>query len=222
MWCSFLTPSRGRPESLRRSIASLLDNAYDPMCFEVLVYVDLDDPHFHAYHDQLSDLGISKQITLIAGEPLGYARLHECIAYGLVPHARGQWLWLWNDDAEMTTPKWDVRLRRHPINSVLNPDTNHQSHATGLNVFPVVPKAWVDLVGWSRDGATDTWWQFIGNHLNAHRNLDVYVVHDRSDLTGGHDDATRAGNNYNPDTFWCDETQAEIRADALRIAEVFG
>ncbi len=105
---------------------------------------------------------------------------------------------------------------------VLNPDTNHQSHATGLNVFPAVPKVWVDLVGWARNGANDTWWQFIGTMLSAQKNVGVYVTHDRSDLTGGHDDATRAGNNYNPDTFWCDETQAEIRADALRIAEVFG
>lgn len=215
MWCSFLTPSRGRPESLAATVQSLRDNAYDPSCFDVIVYVDWDDPQLPAYRELPG-------IRLFVGEPLGYSRLHECIADGLVPRARGEWLWLWNDDALMTTPKWDVKLRRHPVNVVLNPDTNHQSHATGLNVFPVVPRAWVDLVGWARNGANDTWWQFMGQMLGAQVNLDVYVTHDRSDLTGGHDDATRAGNNYDAATFWCDETQAEIRADALRIAKVFG
>lgn len=219
MWCTFLTPSRGRPESLRTSILSLREHAYDTGCFEVLVYVDRDDPDLDAYRKLDCEL---VNMRLVVGDPLGYARLHECIANGLVPRSRGQWLWLWNDDAVMTTAKWDVRLRRHPLNVVLNPDTNHRSHETQLNVFPVVPKAWVDLVGWSRNGANDTWFQFIGQMLNAQVNLDVYVTHDRSDLTGGHDDATRAGNNYDPATFWCDDTQAEIRADALRIAEVFG
>lgn len=219
MWCTFLTPSRGRPESLRQSIESLRSNAYDTACFEVLAYVDRDDPELDAYRLLDRDL---VNLRLVVGEPRGYARLHECIADGLIPRARGQWLWLWNDDALMTTDRWDVRLRRHPLNVVLNPDTNHDSHASGLNVFPVVPKAWVDLVGWARNGANDTWWQFVGQMLAAQVNLDVFVTHDRSDLTGGHDDETRAGNNYDPDTFWCGETQAEIRADALRIAEVFG
>ncbi len=219
MWCSFLCPSRGRPKSLRKSIDSLWINAYDVECFEVLVYVDDDDP---ALGDYLDEFRHEDRVTVVVGPSLGYSRLHECIANDLVPIATGEWLWLWNDDALMETAKWDIRLRRHPVNGVLNPDTNHRSHETGLNVFPVVPKAWVDLVGWARDGANDTWWQFIGQHLAAQRNLDVHVTHDRSDLTGGHDDDTRAGNNYNPATFWSEETQSDIKADALRIAEVFG
>lgn len=219
MWCSFLTPSRGRPESLAASIRSLVDNAYDPACFEVLVYVDDDDPTRSTYLSQFKN---DPRVRVIIGPHLGYSRLHECIAADLVPRARGQWLWLWNDDALMTTKHWDLKLRKHPVNCVLNPDTNHQSHDTQLNVFPVVPKAWVDLVGWARNGANDTWFQYMGMMLGAQRNLDVYVTHDRSDLTGGHDDDTRAGNNYDPATFYADETQAEIKADALRIAEVFG
>jgi len=158
---------------------------------------------------------------IYVGEPRGYARLHECIAE-LIPSANGTWLWLWNDDALMTTERWDIAIRKYPPNLVLNPDTNHQSHASGLNVFPVIPTAWVELVGWARDGANDTWWQHIGLKLGGQVNLPAFITHDRSDLTGGHDDATRAGNNYNPDTFWSAETQAAIHADALRIAEVFG
>jgi hypothetical protein len=219
MWCTFLCPSRGRPESLRASIDTLYEHAYDDRCFEVLVYLDADDPELDAYRATFRDY---YQVFMLVGPPLGYARLNECIANDLIPRARGEWLWLWNDDALMTTPKWDVQLRRHPINCVLNPDTNHQSHGTGLNVFPAVPRVWVELVGWARNGANDTWWQFVGQMLGAQRNLGVYITHDRSDLTGGHDDATRAGNNYDPDTFWNDATQAEIRDDAMRIAEVFG
>lgn len=217
-WVSFLCPSRGRPESLRRSIESLRSTAYDPECFEVLVYIDDDDPAGDAYFDGFSDLGA----YVFEGPALGYSRLHECIANRLVPYARGQWLWLWNDDAVMQTERWDVKLRKYPVNIIGNPDTNHGSHVTGLNVFPVIPRAWVDLVGWARDGANDTWWQFIGQALGVQRNLPVQVLHDRSDLTGGHDDATRAGNNYDPSGFWSEATQAEIRADAEKIAAVFG
>lgn len=218
-WVTFLCPSRGRPESLRKSVESLRATAFDPGCFDVLVYLD-DDDDLDGYIQgkNPSELGYSTY----TGPRLGYSRLHECIANGLIPRAGGTWLWLWNDDAIMDTEHWDLKLRKHFVNRVLNPDTNHQSHATGLNVFPVIPKAWVDLVGWARNGANDTWWQIIGQLLGSHENLAVHITHDRSDLTGGHDDATRAGNNYDPDTFWCDETQADIRADATRIAEVFG
>ncbi len=225
---TFLCPSRGRPESLRRSIESLRETAYDPECFNVWVYADSDDPCRREYMDDWSTPSMVRQreaqCAVHIGQPRGYSRLHECIAELLdtTGDCCGPWLWLWNDDALMTTERWDIQLRKYPPNLILNPDTNHQSHATGLNVFPVIPTAWVELVGWARDGANDTWWQFIGQKLGGQVNLPVFITHDRSDLTGGHDDATRAGNNYNPDTFWSNETQAAIHADAVRIAEVFG
>ena len=213
---TFLCPTRGRPESFVKSVESLRSTAYDPGCFEVLAYVDRDDPSADVY-TSLDMPGVRVHV----GPSLGYARLHECIA-SIVGASQGVWVWLWNDDAVMDTEHWDLKIRKVPVNQVLCPDTNHQSHATGLNVFPAVPKAWVDLVGWSRDGANDTWWQYIGQLLNAQINVPVHITHDRSDLTGGHQDATRAGNNYDSATFYADATQAGIRADALRIAEVFG
>lgn len=219
---TFLCPSRGRPESLRKSIESLRATAYDPDCFDVLTYIDADDPCLAEYSALAAFPGPGVRLRNIVGPSLGYARLNECISEGLIPVAEGQWLWLWNDDAIMDTERWDIQIRKHPINCVLNPDTNHQSHATGLNVFPAVPKAWVDLVGWARNGANDTWFQYIGQMLRAQVNIPVYITHDRSDLTGGHDDATRAGNNYDSSTFYTAETQAAMRADAERIAEVFG
>lgn len=218
---TFLCPSRGRPESLRKSIESLRAMAYDPECFEVHVYVDNDDACLDEYKDIDSP---NEGVWLYQADPLGYSRLHQTISAGLIAiEPDSPWLWLWNDDALMTTERWDIKLRKYPPNLVLNPDTNHQSHATGLNVFPVVPTAWVELVGWARDGANDTWWQFIAQHLQGGQvDLPVYITHDRNDLTGGHDDDTRAGNNYDPSTFWSDATQAEILADAMRIKEVFG
>lgn len=213
-WVTFLCPSRGRPESLRKSIKSLTENAWDPTCFDVLVYVDDDDP-------RRSDYSHDEHTIIVRGPRVGYARLHECIGDALIPAATGTWLWLWNDDALMQTKHWDLVLHRFPVNMVGNPDTNHQSHANGLNVFPVVPRAWVDLVGWARNGANDTWWQYIGQHLGAQCNIPVRVLHDRSDLTGGHKDDTRAGNDYDSATFYAQETQDDIKADALRIREVF-
>lgn len=207
---SFLCPSRHRPKSLELSVESLRDNATHPDCFEVLVYLDEDDDRYPALEN----------VRYFRGPRLGYARLYECIANGLVPHADGTWLWLWNDDALMKTEKWDVVLRCVAPNMVVNPQTNHNSHETGLNVFPAVPRAWVDLVGWARDGANDTWWQYIGQYTRT-TNLPVYILHDRDDLTGNHHDDVRAGNNYDSATFYASETQEAIAADAATINGVF-
>ena len=148
------------------------------------------------------------------GPRVGYARLNE-VVNKMARAANGRWLFLWNDDVEMATRHWDEALGElAPV--VGNPAHNHGS--PGMCVFPVVPRAWVELVGhFALDGANDTWWQKIGEINGSLRSVPIRVIHDRSDLTGNHDDQTRRENNYNPSTFWSEDTQALIRADAEAI-----
>ena len=213
MLVTFLCPSRGRPISLAKSIASIRDTATDPNCFEVLVFLDSDDPSLQEYRGT-----IHPKATYVIGERVGYSRLHEVIGDALVPLAKGTWFFVWSDDAYMQRPNWDATLSAMPVDCVINPKTNHDGWASGLNVFPIVPNTWVSTAGWARNGANDTWWQVIGDLLGRHHpTQEIEVLHDRSDLTGNHDDATRAGNNYDSNTFFSLDNYARMGFAAGRI-----
>jgi hypothetical protein len=219
---TFLCPSRGRPKSFLRMLESVQTTADDPLLAEMLVYLDDDDSTRNVY-PLIAPSGLSR-LHVVVGPRLGYARLHEVIAQQLVPKARGEWLFLWNDDAVMETKGWDTILAAQDRNSILNPRTNHPGWAQGLNVFPIVPTAWVEHVGWAKHGANDTWWQEIGKMLGRYVQLDaISVLHDRDDLTGGHQDQTRAENDYNyaDNSFYHRETWAQMGFDAGRIFDRF-
>src|SRR4051812_35793729 len=88
---SFVVPSRERPELLRQSIASLGEGD-----FEVIVRIDDDDPLLGGYLDL---------DQVIVGPRHGYGALQNYYDE-LAAQARGDWLFLWNDDALMRTPDW--------------------------------------------------------------------------------------------------------------------
>ena len=208
MLVSFMCPSRGRPESFLRSMESISNRAQDSSCFEVLVWLDNDDETAREY----PRLPYVKYFT---GARVGYARLNEVVNI-LARTACGRWLFLWNDDVVVRTDNWDVVLSGIEPTIVGNPMHNHGS--SGLCVFPIVPRAWVDQIGhFALDGANDTWWQKIGEINGTLRPVPITLFHDRSDLTGNHDDQTRRENNYDPATFWAEDTQALIRVDAEEL-----
>lgn len=201
---TMMCPTRGRPESLRRSIASLLDLADDPKRIEILLWVDDDDETRHL---------IPSGFRVFHGPRVGYARLNECFN-AMSREAGGIWLGLWNDDAFMTTKGWDSILDRLTPNVLANPSSNWGKHDID-STFPIIPRRWVELVGhFSLDGANDTWWQFVATINRTLKPVPIHVHHDRVDLTGGHNDRTSAERNYNPRTFWDPETQRRIAQDA--------
>jgi hypothetical protein len=105
----------------------------------------------------------------------------------LTKRAQGQWMLLWNDDARMLTEHWDARIAESDP-GVLWPAHNGSPY---LNVFPVVHRKVVDLLGhFSLSPHCDSWVQDIAHAVGIHHKVDVEVLHDRFDLTGGHNDET--------------------------------
>lgn len=180
---SVLLPSRGRPEALIESVASLRDNADDPDRVEVLVAVDADDPATRTAALVSSVTGITT-----FEERHGYSGLYHYVNE-LARKAMGDWLFLWNDDARMLTAGWD-RIVHDQAPAVLWP---HSNDIPTCNTFPLWPKAWTDLIGHvSLSPHCDSWIQYLGQTLGLHHRVPIQILHDRADLTGGHDDQTRA------------------------------
>ena len=177
---SVLLPTRGRPELLRQSVGSLFETAMDDAAFEVLYAVDGDD-------EGTLDLMIGPMLRTgtdrvhVAPQRHGYAGLHLYVN-ALVPHTRGRWLLLWNDDAIMQTYGWDTEIAKWPDRYVLDLWSNHEPRTCA---FPCVPRWWVNRLGhFSLNAHNDTWWQEIGERTRRLVRIDVDVYHRRFDLSG--------------------------------------
>lgn len=183
---SVLCPSRGRPESLAASVASLIALASDQAAVEVLVGADPDDPQT-AGRDWTAEWEAGRNIeSWTAPERYGYAQLHLYYNH-LAAMARGEWLLLWNDDAQMLTGDWD-KVISEQAPGVLWPGSNQ-----GQYYFPAWPKAWSDAWGHvSLSPNVDVWLSEVGARLGLASPVPVEILHDRKDITGGHDDQTYA------------------------------
>lgn len=181
---SVVFTSRGRPNSLLRAVDSLIGQAAAPDEIEVIVAVDPDDTRVGDAADCLPP-----QARLWAApERYGYNRLHDYLNQ-LAKMARGTWCQWFNDDMVMQTPGWDLIVRASRP-AVLWPAANHVHHA---NIVPAWPRAWSDAMGHvSPTTHMDTYLQYLGEALGRHDRIPVEVLHDRADVTGGHDDATYA------------------------------
>jgi hypothetical protein len=208
-----LLPSRGRFASLERSINSLLNTAADDREVEIIVGYDADDP---VTGEWAYECGAQ---TLRFEQRHGYHQLHLYFNM-LAETATGDWLLLWNDDATMTTPRWDAVLagfdERQPL--VLSLSSTGYGHA--LCCFPAVSVSLYKRLGHlSLSPHVDTWLQDIGRATGTIRDIPVHVHHDRHDLTGGHDDRTRAESvaGYRSEEFYGEEMQALLRADIEKV-----
>jgi hypothetical protein len=102
---SFLLPTRERVDLCKESLCSLLDRCRSKTSFEVLfAFDDDDDASQKALPAFCDEKGIQYQ-TLVT-KRYGYAKLHAYVNE-LSKIAKGDRLWLWNDDALMETDGWD-------------------------------------------------------------------------------------------------------------------
>lgn len=189
---SVLLPTRGRTEAVLQSVASLVDTADNPFGIEILAAVDPDDMSSR----MALETGSFRTRVWTAPERYGYARLHEYVNH-LAEEADGNWLMLWNDDARMQTDGWDSIVestdRRDSIAEswpklVLWPLVNHDQ---GGNLFPIWPARWFGALGYvSRSPNIDVWISELARRIGVERKIPVSILHDRADITGGHDDQT--------------------------------
>jgi hypothetical protein len=178
---SVLLPTRGRPDSLRFSVESLLERASVPQDIELLLAIDPDD-------DIMREAGpLPAARVWTAPERFGYEGLYRYFNH-LATLATGDWLMLWNDDARMLTSGWDDIIRQQERWGVLASRANHCGDA---NLFPVFPRWWTEVTGHiSLSPNVDVWIQEVGAMLGACSKVPIEVFHDRFDVTGNHDDQT--------------------------------
>jgi hypothetical protein len=227
---SVLLPTRGRPDSVARSLESLILHS-GPNAFEVLLALDPDDPHAEATRRVTESLAVNT-LTLTTTERYGYHQLHRYFN-ALAERARGDWMLLWNDDATMTTDGWNTAIEALAP-EVIVADCWAPPHSPWLITFPAVRRWAVKLVGAfsAHTCHCDTYWEMIGRAVPGGTvQVEAATVHhDRHDLTGGHHDATwqegAAGPGYRREHFYSEPVQALIRADIEKVraahAERFG
>lgn len=104
---SILLPTRGRPDSLRRAVWSAADHADNPKLLEFILRVDEDDAETLKVAEELQSC---LQVNLIVGaRGAGYGEFHRLVNACAV-QAKGDWLLLYNDDAELVTDHFDTML----------------------------------------------------------------------------------------------------------------
>ena len=186
---SLLLATRKRPEMLKRSLFSLIDNATDPSRIEMMLGFDDDDQETveWAQENILPELDArGVEYVIMSFERLGYIRLNEYYNE-LALNADGDWLLFWGDDAIMETQGWDDRILDHDGQFHVLRVKTHNEHP--LAIFPIVPKEWVELFGYfSPHSLNDNWISQVAYMANRLENIEVTVTHDRFDLTGNNND----------------------------------
>lgn len=171
---SLLVPTRARPDSLHRFVASALEMANAPEAVEVVAYIDRDDdsydgripPHTKALHGPrcvLSDTW------------------NRCFAY-----AQGDIVAACGDDVVFRSPGWDTAVlaafARIPdrIAYVHGRDGHHDSDF-GPHGF--LHRRWVDVLGyvvppWYTADYSDTWVNDVSDAIRRRVYLpDVFMEH---------------------------------------------
>jgi len=206
---SVLLPTRGRTGgALQASLKSLLENAEDPSRIEIMLGIDEDDQDSIEWVNNeasnfIQPYGAACKAKVF--KPLGYTKLNVYV--NLLAHqSTGAWLFLWNDDALMQTEGWDSVVRSYDGQfKCLAPKDNHDHP---FAIFPLIPADWFVLCdAWSINAQNDTWVSVIARMNGIFERIDIEILHDRADMTGGNDDETFAnrqymeGNPQNPEDF---------------------
>jgi hypothetical protein len=188
---AILLATRGRQEPLMRSLESLVNLAHDVKRMQFMLAFDRDDAVGIDYFVKtvqpwMNQQGLQYHAEVF--EPMGYINLHK---YNNAMDARtnSDWLVIWNDDAVMQTQDWDSIIASHTGQFQLLAFHTHRDHP--YSIFPIVPRAWFDLLGYISPHPTqDGWVSQQAYMLDIWQRIEVDVLHDRYDLTGNNADET--------------------------------
>lgn len=186
-----LLPTRGRGGALEKSVQSLIELASEPNRLQILFGFDRDDPvgqdHFFTTVKPWLDQKRVNYLALLF-DPMGYIRLNEYVN-ALALKSSAHWMVFWNDDAVMQTAGWDREIMQWQGQFRLLAFHTHRDHP--YSIFPIVPRAWLDLLGYlSPHQISDAWLSQQAYMLDIWQRIPVHVLHDRHDLTGNNHDAT--------------------------------
>lgn len=187
-----LLPTRGRTTALKLSVVSLFNRTLDTDSVQLILGFDNDDEVGLSFFNKeiqpwLEQKGV--EYTVMLFEPLGYEGLNQYYN-GLGSQASADWLFVWNDDAVMETTGWDKIITDHTGEFKLLKVHTHGEHP--YSIFPIYPKEWYDLFKFlSRHQMVDAELSQIGYLLDLVEIVEIYVTHDRADLTGNNNDDTQ-------------------------------
>lgn len=128
MRLSLLIPTRSRPKRLKFALESARRTAKEP--FEVLTYVDSDDPKKGQYED------------VYIGPPVGTSK---ALLY-LISQVKTPFFMIGSDDIEFKTQDWDEKLLDAFPKDRLAVVYGKDNYKDNCNHF-VMSREWVDLIG---------------------------------------------------------------------------
>lgn len=184
--CSVLLPSRGRVAGLRKAVESIFRAVSQPLRVEVIIRVDNDDEEsIIAARCLEARWSPEWPIRVVVGSRiLGWKTLN-LLYTEMAFLAKGQWLWIFNDDCYVESGTWDDRLAEIPTTGFIvqaQGDRNGQSlyefHEGGP--FPLVPnQSWYTYERQAIGDPADIWLDYVLRKQMgwATRFLDGVIVH---------------------------------------------
>lgn len=186
---AILLATRGRTESLGRSIRTLVGLADNIKSVQLMFAFDNDDDVGFGYFNNdlkpwLDSQGVS--YTAMRFQRMGYVNLHK-YNNAMAKQTDARWLVIWNDDAVMQSQGWDTTIMSYEGQFKLLSFKTHNMHP--YSIFPIVPRKWYDILGYISPHPTqDGWVSQQAYMLDIYQRIDVDVLHDRFDLTGNNND----------------------------------
>lgn len=180
-----LLPTRGRTDTLKRSLISLGNRALDKGRVQIRLGFDEDDQSSYDFFDAeiapwLEDTGLDFESFEFA--PMGYVGLNQYYNT-LAKNADTDWFFVWNDDALMESTGWDRTIASHTGEFKLLSVRTHRDHP--YSIFPIIPSEWYDMMGFfSRHQMIDAEVSHIAYMLDIFERVGIHCTHDRYDLTG--------------------------------------
>ena len=192
---AILLPTRGRTDALSRSVISIINRAVDKANVQLLMGFDNDDEvgldwFKKEIQPYLDKQGVAYSAHLF--DRLGYAGLNRYYNE-LAKHVDADWIFAWSDDAIMETTGWDRIIKSHTGEFKLLKAHAHNEHP--YSIFPMWPKEWYDLFGFvARHQMIDAELSQNAYLLDLMEIVEIYITHDRADLTGNNADETQTKN----------------------------
>lgn len=221
-----LLPTRGRTTALTRSVLSLVNRAKNLAKIQLLIALDDDDTVGHQHFSkELEPMLLQRGVhyEVFSYEPIGYIRLNEYVT-DLAANSDADWLMFWNDDAVMETQNWDEEILRFRDQFRVLAVHTHREHP--YSIFPIVPRAWFELFGYmSPHQLSDAWISQVAYMLDIWQRIEVWVTHDRFDLTGNNHDETYLNRPQlenqpnNPEDFHSNKWHRRRIEDAERLSQ---
>lgn len=188
---AILIPTRGRTDQLSRCIKSIVTRAVDKKKIQLLIGFDNDDSIGREYFDSKVQSWLDENeiaYTVLEFERMGYQGLNRYYN-ALAEHMDADWLFGWSDDAIMETAGWDRVITKHTGEFKLLKAHAHNEHP--YSIFPMWPAEWYELFGHvSRHQMIDAELSQMAYMLDLIEIVDIYITHDRPDLTKTKEDTT--------------------------------